>query len=89
MRSKDVFLGIEIGNGSVGFDFFLMNPLDRVLFHVMYSLSFSKLENNQFAHISSNPTMAQAWFPFSITYHIDNTEEKCSAGFDSDKYRGL
>ena len=86
-QRDDGILRIEVENASLGFDFFLMNPLDRVSFHVKYR-SLSRLENHQMASVSSNPTMAYTMFPLSITYHVDKTEDKCSTSMNSDMYRG-
>ena len=79
---------IYVNNITTGFDLYLMNPLDRVLFHLGHPMS--KLNGEDFYSVSTKSnTTTRIGIPLTIEQHKDKTEAKCSASMKSSQYEGI
>ena len=86
MNAK-TFLVILVNNITSGFDTYLMNPIDRPLFHL--GVPWSKLNDDDFYVVSTKPnTPTGVGIHMEIIHHIDNTEAKCNASMTSHIFRG-
>ena len=81
------YLLINIGGANkTGFEFLVMNRLDRLSFHIDFVMS--QLENSNFLRFSSDHKHGVVSFPLRMTHYHDQTGVDCNSEVNTEDQRG-